>query len=75
MNNLTIIIPCYNEIKNLDIIIGEIEKIISQNQSIYFILVDNGSKDGTNKFLDLTLKDKKILVLLLLRKIKDMVME
>ena len=59
MKNLTIIIPCYNEIKNLDIIINEIENIISQNQSIYFILVDNGSKDGSNKFFDLTLKDKK----------------
>jgi glycosyltransferase involved in cell wall biosynthesis len=50
-----IVIPCFNEAKNLTKLVSECEKVtkLSENQ-LGFILVDNGSTDGSHKtFLEL----------------------
>tara|TARA_B100001250_G_scaffold374783_1_gene361843 strand:- start:3083 stop:3790 length:708 start_codon:yes stop_codon:yes gene_type:complete len=47
---LSIIIPCYNEVKNIPIIINKFNTIINRDD-IELILVDNGSTDSTNELL------------------------
>ena len=47
---LSIIIPCYNEVKNIPLILDKFSQCISRND-IEVILVDNGSTDGTNSTL------------------------
>ena len=53
MNDLSIVIPCYNEEKNLKDIISQIEIIKKSNQDIdiEFIIVNNGSYDQTSETL------------------------
>ena len=48
---LTLIIPCYNEEKNLPSLLVKIEKLISKYQFIKIILVDNGSNDNSFKII------------------------
>ena len=61
---LSIIIPCYNESKNLEKLIKNIKKILEQvNFNIEVILVNNGSTDNTeNKLQELLKENKKIKV-------------
>jgi glycosyltransferase involved in cell wall biosynthesis len=47
----SIVLPCYNEEKNLVHLIRECEKSLCKND-IEVILVNNGSTDNTNKILD-----------------------
>jgi glycosyltransferase involved in cell wall biosynthesis len=57
---LSIIVPCYNEEKNL---LGVLEKTrkssLKHDISFELILVDNNSKDNTKRVLDKLLKKKK----------------
>ena len=47
MQNLSIIIPCYNEKENIKILL---DKFISiKDENIELILVNNGSSDSTEK--------------------------
>ena len=46
MNQIEIVIPCFNEEKNLPRLIQQIESVISASE-IRFVLVDNGSTDGS----------------------------
>ena len=46
MNRIEIVIPCFNEEKNLPRLIQQIESVISASE-IRFVLVDNGSTDGS----------------------------
>lgn len=46
------VIPCYNEEKNLNLLISELKKIYSIDTDINFILVDNGSIDNTRQLLN-----------------------
>ncbi len=65
MNKLSIIIPCYNEDKNIFPLFEKIKKILENNYFIEIIIVDNGSTDDTNKNImssDLY-KEKKINIL------------
>ena len=46
---ISIIIPCYNEENNLDVIIETIQKIMrdQENFGYEFLLINDGSKDHT----------------------------
>jgi glycosyltransferase involved in cell wall biosynthesis len=47
---ISIIIPCYNELENIKLILKKINNY--KADKFEFILVNNGSKDGTKKFLE-----------------------
>ncbi len=49
MNEITIVIPCYNEAESLPELINQLKKLHSQFD---FILIDNGSTDNTQKLLN-----------------------
>ena len=49
MTELSIIIPCYNEELNIDLLFDKIKNLLDKNSNIEIIIVDNGSKDGTRK--------------------------
>ena len=59
MDKFTIVIPVYNEAKNLRILIPKIYKEL-KNIKFELIIVDDSSNDGTSKTLKRNLK-KKIL--------------
>ena len=44
----TIIIPCFNEIKTIKILLDRVKNNISSEDNI--IIVDDGSTDGTTDF-------------------------
>ena len=48
---LTIIIPCYNEEKNLNKLLYNIQELLNLNSFIKVFLVDNGSTDNSNKMI------------------------
>jgi glycosyltransferase involved in cell wall biosynthesis len=45
---LSVIVPCYNEEKNISLIVERFDKI-RRDIAVELILVDNGSKDGTRQ--------------------------
>tara|TARA_A100001388_G_scaffold276801_1_gene265637 strand:+ start:377 stop:1075 length:699 start_codon:yes stop_codon:yes gene_type:complete len=49
MNKISIVIPCYNEAESLPELIDQIRKV---KNYFNFVLVDNGSKDDTQKVLE-----------------------
>lgn len=49
--NLSIIIPCFNEEKNLLLLINKLKNLKKIYPQIEIIMVDNGSIDQTNKIL------------------------
>ena len=51
MIKLSIVIPCYNEEKNLNIILDNLLKLYEINKGIEIVLVDNGSTDSTSETL------------------------
>ena len=51
MIRLSVIIPCFNESKNLPLLISRCQKAYDIEKNIEFILVDNGSKDDTQKVI------------------------
>lgn len=53
---LSIIIPCYNEEKNLPVLLKKLATVIKRND-IEVILVDNGSTDNSKSILDSLLPD------------------
>ena len=67
---LYVLVPCYNEINTINIII---KKLININRKLKIILIDDGSTDGTKEFIKKNLK-KKIFKFISLKKImeKDM---
>ena len=52
MTRLSIIIPCYNESKNLPLLISRCKEIANRENNIEIIIVDNGSNDDTSLVLD-----------------------
>lgn len=56
---LSIIVPCYNEEKNIPLIISEFKKIIiSSDEEIEVILVNNGSTDNSKKVFKKAIPEK-----------------
>lgn len=53
----TIIIPCFNEIKTIKILLNRVKNNINSEDNI--IIVDDGSTDGTTDFLK-TIEEKNI---------------
>ena len=51
MKKLSLIIPCYNESKNLPLLLNRCNDVITDNQ-IEILIVDNGSTDNTNDVLN-----------------------
>ena len=49
--DLSIVIPSYNEFKNLGSLFNKIKLISKKNKKIEIILVNNGSTDGTKNYL------------------------
>lgn len=64
MTNLSIVIPCYNEDKNIIPLFNKIENLLKKDGNIEIIIVNNGSNDNTKDYiLDSNLnKNKKITV-------------
>jgi glycosyltransferase involved in cell wall biosynthesis len=64
MINLSIVIPCYNEDKNIIPLFEKIKNLLEKDSNIEIIIVNNGSTDNTkNTILDSYLNiDKKIKV-------------
>ncbi len=58
MKKLTIIIPCFNEVKTIDLIINKILKLNFIKKQI--IVVDDKSSDGSDKKIKIFLNKKKI---------------
>jgi len=55
MIKLSVVIPCFNESKNLPLLISRCQKTYAKEQSVEFIFVDNGSTDDTQEVIkDLT---------------------
>jgi glycosyltransferase involved in cell wall biosynthesis len=54
MKKLSIIIPCYNEAKNIPLILDKFNRVI-RNNPIEVILVNNGSYDESSKILETTI--------------------
>ena len=52
MKRLSIIIPCYNESKNLPLLVKRCKEVVNNRHNIEFIIVDNGSNDDTSLVLD-----------------------
>ena len=61
---LYVLVPCYNEINTINIII---KKLININRKLKIILIDDGSTDGTKEFIKKNLK-KKIFKFISLKK-------
>ena len=59
MKTKTIIIPCFNEIGTIKIILERVQKHINNNDNI--IIVDDGSNDGTKDFLK-SINEKNIII-------------
>jgi glycosyltransferase involved in cell wall biosynthesis len=49
--DLSIVVPCYNEEKNIPLIVQRFEEFFPKDLDIELILVDNGSTDNSNKVI------------------------
>ena len=52
MPKISLIIPCYNESKNLPVLISRCKEVANKDSNIEIIIVDNGSNDDTSLVLD-----------------------
>jgi len=57
VKKLSLIIPCYNESKNLPILLDRCREIFSYEKDVEIIIVDNGSTDETSQVLDIVASD------------------
>tara|TARA_B100001093_G_scaffold456117_1_gene466809 strand:- start:646 stop:1401 length:756 start_codon:yes stop_codon:yes gene_type:complete len=65
---LSVILPCYNECKNIPIIVERFSELINKNQSIEVIMVNNGSNDDSKKILNKLAKYNHFLKVINLKK-------
>lgn len=61
INNLTIVLPCYNEISNIEPLISELTRCDVNGYIKRIIYVDDDSPDGTSEFLKNTVFKKDVL--------------
>ena len=52
MKRMSIIIPCYNESRNLPLLVNRCKEVANKDSNIEIIIVDNGSNDDTSLVLD-----------------------
>lgn len=64
---LSVIVPCYNEEKNIPLIIDKLKKYLDR-KNLEFILVDNGSTDGTRREIQKYSKIYKTIKLIIVEK-------
>ena len=57
MKKFSLIIPCYNESRNLLALVNKCKEVFTLEKDIEFILVDNGSTDETSKLLNTIVSD------------------
>ena len=48
---LSIVVPCYNEAKNIPLILSGFDKVIKRDD-VEVVLVNNGSKDDSKKVFE-----------------------
>jgi polyisoprenyl-phosphate glycosyltransferase len=71
MKEFSLIIPCYNECKNIELLFKDLEKIIVTKTYIEIIIVDNGSSDDTlNEITNSSLFKNKLIKLIKIKKNK-----
>ena len=51
MKRLSIVVPCYNEAKNIPLLLERFARAITRSDEIEVVLVDNGSTDQTKELL------------------------
>jgi glycosyltransferase involved in cell wall biosynthesis len=57
---LSVVVPCYNEEKNIPDIVSKFDKILTEsNENIEVILVNNGSSDNSKKVFDKKIRETK----------------
>jgi len=57
---LSVVVPCYNEEKNIPDIVSKFDKILTEsNENIEVILVNNGSTDNSKKVFDKKIRETK----------------
>ena len=49
---VSVIIPCYNEEDNIDVLVDAIKQVNTHGLDVEFLLVDNGSNDKTGELID-----------------------
>lgn len=54
--DLSIVVPCYNEEKNISLILSAFKEAITNEVNTELVLVNNGSKDKTGEVIDLEIK-------------------
>ena len=57
---LSIIVPCYNEEKNVPLLVEHFSSILKNADGIELILVDNGSTDKTGEQIENEIQQKKL---------------
>ena len=68
MIDLSIVIPCYNEQDNINILFKSLQKLLNKNKKkIEIIIVENGSTDQTRSKIkkEFLFKNKKIKLILI----------
>ena len=56
--DLSVVIPCYNEERNIPILLRNFSRILASRNQIELILVDNGSQDQTGKMIEQEIAQK-----------------
>lgn len=61
--NLSIIVPCYNEEKNIPLIIGKFKELLEKRDDVEVLLVNNGSTDNSRFVFEESLKNEYKIIL------------
>lgn len=59
--DLSVVVPCYNEEKNIPLVVDRFRKVLPKKVNVELVLVDNGSSDGSNKLIKSYVKKYKFI--------------
>ena len=65
---LSVVIPCFNEEGNVSVLVEKLSRLVEKDHRVEFILVDNGSTDGTGLILEKSLEGRLNLQLVQVKK-------